>query len=513
MKDETPTRGSSPRCGQRTETDTPRLTDSLPVELLIGVADCLGPRDLASMARTCRLFSIVALDRAVWARRTLADRPWAVLGAPDDDDVTEDDLALLGRPWPWIYRACAIAASTAARKHNQDIVGHYALKPTWGDLVGGSLRFGYACSGTYAGTYGEDGFPHGPGVHVTRFNDRAETLIWRVGVWHKGVLQGPCRIVRRWRDHDGRRRGQLYMGDSAHGVAHGIGTQSSLSDPNESYVGDWSGGVRSGHGTQRDADGCLWDGSWMNDKAHGSMTFTHVSGVVAQGEFHLNKRIGPWRFTCPSGTTVEINYKDNEPDAFARVTSCQRVVYEGGWDVRHHRKQGSGRQLCASDVVQTGAWDRGAPVGVHEFRYPKHACRHTHHPPDAVTTMRGVITRDADGMFSSREYDLVMPNGDLLSIKRRGTADGDNDDGGDACDERSVCRYHVADTHPDPRFAGRTLVWTCRRTVVSSVVGDVMPESFESRDARAWVALVESGWACVSDAVVRAVAEAARPKE
>jgi len=332
---------------------------------------------------------------------------------------------------------------------------------------------------------------------------------------------------------------ERYEGAFVYGVRTGHGVH--WVEGSHEHVGAWSNDKMHGPGrvrmlSQKDV---AYECTWMAGKMDGILTI-HGPTYTEQYTYSNGVRNGPCCRTTDGGYAAEYAYVGGQVQPRIRICHPDGDVYEGGYDYATGTMHGEGTTTFAAGHVQTGIWKHDVPVGVHCIRMSHKLCRHTHHSTGASTVAMFVRLRHGTvnappglASWQSRHYDLSMPNGDVIAVRaaalccrpleqlagafaRQQTAallagaDDDNDPNAGVVDdgtESTVCYYRVADACPVGDIAGRTLVWECRQKSVSPNVGDVFPHSLDSEDARAWVRLVESGWACVSQMLVDTLAD------
>jgi hypothetical protein len=98
--------------------------------------------------------------------------------------------------------------------------------------------------------------------------------------------------------------------------------------------------MANGKGRLIHSDGDVYEGEWLNDKAHGKGTYIHMDGAKYTGEWREDKQHGFGVETWPDGARYEGNYEYGKmlilqkPDCNLKVAA---VLYDNGRGVSHWR--------------------------------------------------------------------------------------------------------------------------------------------------------------------------------
>jgi len=127
-------------------------------------------------------------------------------------------------------------------------------------------------------------------------------------------------------------KGARYEGSWLDDKRHGTG---SFRDVDGSlYQGEWANGHREGKGAMTYANGARYDGYWHKDKFHKSGIFTGALDdfiVLYEGEWHLNKMFGKGYMEFRNGDSFKGLFKDNKFSGAGIYTFANGASLSGKW--------------------------------------------------------------------------------------------------------------------------------------------------------------------------------------
>jgi hypothetical protein len=122
------------------------------------------------------------------------------------------------------------------------------------------------------------------------------------------------------------------------------------------YEGEWNvaTNMRDGRGYQIWADGSLYEGYWLNDKANGRGRLIHADGDVYEGEWRDDKAHGYGKYYHTDGARYEGEWKDDKQHGKGKETWPDGACYEG--DYKDGKKDGYGKFLWADGSTYNGTF-------------------------------------------------------------------------------------------------------------------------------------------------------------
>ena len=122
--------------------------------------------------------------------------------------------------------------------------------------------------------------------------------------------------------------GERYVGPcNSNYNAHGRGKFTFLDGI---YVGDFIDGKKSGRGRIDYADGCVYDGEFLNDAAHGRGTYTTKKGIY-EGQLVFGFYEGLGKMTFANGDVYEGNFIKDRIEGEGTLTKIDGTVKQGNF--------------------------------------------------------------------------------------------------------------------------------------------------------------------------------------
>ena len=160
------------------------------------------------------------------------------------------------------------------------------------------------------------------------------------------------------------KNGDVYEGEylsfnQGEEMRHGRGT---LTEGNSKdiYEGDWKYDKKHGYGKKTFQDGQVREGSWLDEKLHGSSCkIINADGDIYEGEVCNDKMNGQGKFIFKdTGDTYEGSFKLDMKDGQGTYHwRNSGDIYEGAW--KDDKKHGHGALTFKNVKVITGEWHDG----------------------------------------------------------------------------------------------------------------------------------------------------------
>lgn len=95
------------------------------------------------------------------------------------------------------------------------------------------------------------------------------------------------------------------------------------------YVGDFIDGKKSGRGRIDYADGCVYDGEFLDDAPHGKGIYTTTDKGIYEGQLVCGHKDGPGKMTFANGDVYEGNFIRDRIEGHGTLTKIDGTVTQG----------------------------------------------------------------------------------------------------------------------------------------------------------------------------------------
>jgi len=130
----------------------------------------------------------------------------------------------------------------------------------------------------------------------------------------------------------------------------------------DKYEGTWKNDKCHGTGIRTFASGDRYEGEFYEGVYHGRGKYVWANGKTYDGFWSKGKKHGQGVHTWPTGKKYDGEYINGEKNGYGVMTYKDGSKYCGGW--KSGKKSGRGIQTNADgSTFHCGAWDAGTPVG------------------------------------------------------------------------------------------------------------------------------------------------------
>eukprot|EP01094_Clydonella_sp_ATCC50884_P004751 TRINITY_DN1376_c0_g1_i1.p2 TRINITY_DN1376_c0_g1~~TRINITY_DN1376_c0_g1_i1.p2 ORF type:complete len:756 (-),score=308.87 TRINITY_DN1376_c0_g1_i1:484-2697(-) len=126
-------------------------------------------------------------------------------------------------------------------------------------------------------------------------------------------------------------RGDFYIGQWKNDKRHGFGIYHSAVEG--VYEGFFVADLQEGQGIMRFKHGTVYDGAWKKGLYHGQGVLTCKDGAIEKydGQWELGRHNGRGVLAYRSGAKYDGTFKDDKPHGTGTYTSANMVMFEGKW--------------------------------------------------------------------------------------------------------------------------------------------------------------------------------------
>jgi hypothetical protein len=152
----------------------------------------------------------------------------------------------------------------------------------------------------------------------------------------------------------------VYDGSWLDDRAHGNGVYTSCQGAR--YSGQWSDGDRHGIGSESYADGSSFEGRYELGVKHGDGRMVWADGAVYTGRFEADAFHGHGELTTADGNHYVGGWRNGKMHGHGRYAWADGRVYEG--EYAEDRRHGKGRFDWPDGREYHGPWKEGKPCGI-----------------------------------------------------------------------------------------------------------------------------------------------------
>lgn len=160
--------------------------------------------------------------------------------------------------------------------------------------------------------------------------------------------------------------GGVYDGETnSKGEKHGDGQ---IVFPNGCvYEGSWENDKASGMGILKLLNGEMYEGEFKNNMSHGFGVFTDSKGGKYEGEWEEDLQHGYGVETWANGTKFQGHYKRGMKDGLGLIEFDDKCIYDGDFSENHI--SGYGKFIWTDGRVYEGQWDKNSMNGLIRLTY------------------------------------------------------------------------------------------------------------------------------------------------
>ena len=188
-------------------------------------------------------------------------------------------------------------------------------------------------------------------------NPTVERIHYRLGVFNYEQFEhesAPTEGAREMREEIQMESGARYEGEWRLDTNLRDGKGKQLWADGSLYEGFWLDDKANGKGRLIHADGDVYEGDWVDDKAHGQGVYLHMDGARYEGAWEEDKQHGQGVETWPDGARYEGDYVEGRKHGRGTFYWSDGSVYTG--EFFENNIHGYGEYVWADERKFVGEW-------------------------------------------------------------------------------------------------------------------------------------------------------------